>query len=336
MKLSLYALTLVCVIAAGGAEPPPPTAASPDVASPIRIWGNDQMASLVDRWETGFRRMQPSAHFENRLLGTGTAMAGLYTGVADLAFMGRDATPKEIQAFQWVFRYPPERVDVVTGSRDEPGKSPALVVFVPRDNPLARLSLAQLAAIVACEAPDGRAPIQTWGRLGLPGAWANRAIHVYTFDTETGTGIFLQHVLLQDSRKWAWDRVTEFRDRPGVDGATLSAGRQIVTALATDADGLGLATLGDASTAVRPVPLGIRDDGPFYAPTPDNIISQAYPLARILPVYVNRTPGKPLDPNVAAFLRYIVSPQGQDDVTQAGGYLPLSAAAAAKSRRELE
>jgi hypothetical protein len=41
------------------------------------------------------------------MTGSDTGMAGLYTGEADIALLGRPATASELQAFEWVFRRPP-------------------------------------------------------------------------------------------------------------------------------------------------------------------------------------------------------------------------------------
>jgi len=82
----------------------------------IKIWGNDRMQSVLMELEQAFRKQQPEIRFQNHLMGTGTAMAGLYTGVADLAFMGRPATPKELMGFEWVFQYKPTTIEVMTGS----------------------------------------------------------------------------------------------------------------------------------------------------------------------------------------------------------------------------
>src|SRR5260370_38191676 len=75
------------------------------VSGTIRVWGNGRMESVVKSFQAGFRSHHPDVRFETRLMGTGTAMAGLYTSVADVAFMGRAGTAKEIMAFEWVFRY---------------------------------------------------------------------------------------------------------------------------------------------------------------------------------------------------------------------------------------
>ena len=52
--------------------------------------------------------------------------------------------------------------------------------------------------------------------------------------------------------------------------------------------------------------------------------SGKYPLSRFLYLYVNKAPGKPLDPLVKEFLKLILSKEGQEVVVK-DGYLPLSA-----------
>lgn len=341
LRLGLVLATLALLFPAPGLgvsnpSAPPAYTANTAVAGTIRIWGNDQMAALIARWEAGFRKFHPAVRFETKLLGTGTALAGLYCGVADVAFMGRYATPKEIKGFQWVERHPPIPIEVVTGSPDQPGKSPALAVLVSRDNPLSRLTLAQLNAIVVCQPRDGRPRLRTWGQLGLTGDWAGRPIHVYTYDTETGTGLFIQHVVLHDSRKWAWGHVTEFRNRAMPDGSALDAGRQIVAAVAADRYGLGIAPWSGKGSRVHAVALAAHADGPWLRVTAKDLIRQTYPLGRVLPAYINRTPGRPVDPPVREFLRYILSRQGQEIVSHEGDYLPLSTAAIRRERAQLD
>src|SRR5260370_36835079 len=66
------------------------------VSGTIRIWGDDSLGVLMKSSQQGFSRYHPNVRFDTNLMGTGTAMAGIYTGVADLAFMGRRSTAKEI------------------------------------------------------------------------------------------------------------------------------------------------------------------------------------------------------------------------------------------------
>ena len=51
---------------------------------------------------------------------------------------------------------------------------------------------------------------------------------------------------------------------------------------------------------MRAVPLAEKEGAQCYEADPDNAYSGNYPLSRFLYVYVNRAPGKPLDPLTAA------------------------------------
>jgi phosphate transport system substrate-binding protein len=64
-------------------------------------------------------------------------------------------------------------------------------------------------------------------------------------------------------------------------------------------------------------------------------VSGTYPLARFLYLYVNRAPGKALDPLVGEFLKLVLSREGQEVVVK-DGYLPLTAAIVAEERRKVE
>ena len=48
-------------------------------------------------------------------------------------------------------------------------------------------------------------------------------------------------------------------------------------------------------------------------------------MARFLYVYVNKAPGKPLDPLPLEFLKLVLSKEGQEAVVK-DGYMPLTAA----------
>ena len=56
----------------------------------------------------------------------------------------------------------------------------------------------------------------------------------------------------------------------------------------------------------------------------------------MVPVYINRKPGAPLDPKVREFLSYILSREGQEAVERDGKMLPLTAAFVREERRKLE
>jgi phosphate transport system substrate-binding protein len=217
---------------------------------------------------------------------------------------------------------------VANGSVGAPGKSHALAVLFHRDNPLERLTLAQLDAAFGCEHRRGGASARTWGDLGAGGAWAAQPIHLYAYDAESGNGAFFRQVALRGSRKWNWAALTEFT---GPD-----ADRRIVAALARDRFGIAVASPAAATPEVKVVGLAEAAAGPAGTPTRASLIGRTYPLGRVVAAYFNRAPGRPLDPKVAEFLRYVLSREGQEDVAREGDYLPLSPATGREQLRSLE
>ena len=289
---------------------------------PIRIWGHgalghDYIESLVIKWEDGFRKLHPEVRFDNELHGTASAIGSLYTGTGDIAIMGREIWPVEVEAFTDVRHYPPLGIDIVTGSLDIRNKDFALVVFVNRANPLAHMTLPQIAKVFGAES----LPPKTWGELGLTGEWANRPIHLFGFEIHRGFGYYLEQRVFDGSAKWN-PALVELGDVKQPDGSLLDAGQRIVDAIGADPDAIGYSSLLYKNPEVRPVPIGPAG-GPFLLPTHDTIADHSYALTRSITAYIDRAPGKAADPRVAAFLRYVLSPAGQKAVTEDGGYTAL-------------
>ncbi|HKB90317.1 MAG TPA: substrate-binding domain-containing protein [Opitutaceae bacterium] len=292
----------------------------------LRIWGNRHMAGLAHEWAKGFQTLHPGIAFDIKLLGNGTGMSALYTGVADLALFGRDTIVTDNDGFAHVLNYKPLRIELGTGSLDAPGKSSALVIFVHRDNPIVRLTLSQLDAVFGCERRRGAPSVlRTWGDLGLTGEWANQPIHLYGDDTQSASGLFFQHAVLNDSRKMNWECFTEFKDIKQSDGTVLVAAQQSAGALQMDRYGLAVSNLHFASPGVKVVALAANQGETFLIPTKETLIARNYPLARAIFACANQPPGQQLDPKVQEFLRYILSSAGQQDIEREGSYLPLSA-----------
>ena len=293
------------------------------------------MSAVTKNWADGFRKHHPQVRFEIKLMGTATAMPAIYTNQADLALLGRESNTTDDNGFLHVLYYPPLRFELMTGSLDVPGKSYALAIFVHKDNPLSKLTMAQLNAIFGCEHRDGQDNIRTWGQLGLTREWKDKPINLYSYDAETGTGLFFLHAVLADSRKVNWENLKEFKDTRNPDGSTYESGRQIIDALQRDRFGLAVSSGRYANPEVRTVALAGKDGGPYYLATKENLILRKYPLTRLTYAFVNQPPGKPMDPKLKEFLRYVFSRTGQEDIVRDGGYLPLSEEAIRQQLKKL-
>ena len=314
----------------------PSYAPTAPVTGTLRIWGHPYMADVTENWARRFTRFHPGVRFELKLLGSDTAVPGLYAGRADIALLGRENDATDDNGFSRPKQYKFKRFELMNGSLDAPGKSDALVVFVHRDNPAARLTLAQLDSIVSCERRRGGAPVRTWGDLGLGGEWARQPIRVHLYDAGTRTGTYFQHVVTRDSRKMNWERVTEYTDRRNYDRSITRAGEQIVQAVQSDRYALGISGAHFATDGTKALALAEIDGGPYYLPSRETLIARTYPLGRGTYALVDIAPGHSIDPKVREFLSYVLSREGQADVARDGGYLPLSPAVLAEQREALK
>ncbi len=308
-RSKLFSLGLIAAVAARGA----------DQTATLRIAGDPAVSSVVQYWVEGYQRLHPDVTITTHLSGTDTGMAALYTGTADLTLMGRSPYPIEIQAFEWVFKYKPAQIPVMSGSLDRDGASPALVLVVNSGNPLVSLGLDQLARVFGGD-PTATAP-KTWGDLGLGGAWKDRPVHLYMPDAMSGTGRFFRHVVLADGRMMNWDQITEFTD-----AGDASANHQVASAVAADPDGLGVSSMEGLPAAVRAVAIGSKGGAPAELATRETVVDRTYLFSRSVIACFNRAAGKRVPPPVADFLNYVLGEAGQGTVAATGGFLPLEPA----------
>src|SRR5262249_32461064 len=310
------------------------------VSGTIRLWGHgsfkrDFMGSLVKSWQAVLARYLPGLTIDYKMYGTASAIGALYAGAGDVAILGEEIHPGAAAAFEGVMHYPPLGVEIATGSLEVRNFDYAQMFFVHRDNPIRQLTLAQLDGIFGCEHRRGLNNIRTWGALGLTGDWADKRIVPYSWSIDDSFSLYLQDALLGGSHRWSCD-LREFRHVSRPDGSVYDHGQQILDALAKDRYGIAISNLRYANPQVKSLALASREGGPFYEATRDNLIHRRYPLTRIIPAFINRAPGSPVDPKIKEFLRYILSREGQQDIVDEGGYLPLSQEAIREQLKQLE
>jgi phosphate transport system substrate-binding protein len=94
--------------------------------------------------------------------------------------------------------------------------------------------------------------------------------------------------------------------------------------LANDRFGMAWTIMSQAKqiSGIKPLALAARGSQKFVTPSRETFKNREYPLARNIYIYFNRPPGEALEPRIAAFLRFVLSVEGQAMVEQ-GGYLPL-------------
>jgi phosphate transport system substrate-binding protein len=283
------------------------------VSGNINSIGSDTMNNLMAFWGEAFKKLYPNVNIQVEGKGSSTAPPALIAGTSQFGPMSREMKPTEIDQFEQKYGYKPTAIRT---SYD------ALAVYVHKDNPLKQLTLAQVDGVFSKTRRRGGKAITTWGQLGLTGEWANRPISLYGRNSASGTyGFFKEHALKTGDFK---DTVKE---QPG--------SASVVQGVTEDRYGIGYSGIGYRTSGVRNVPLAEKDGGAYSDGNYEDVKSGKYPLNRFLFIYVNRAPGKPLDPAVKEFLKLVLSKEGQDVVVK-DGYLPLSAEIAKQELAKLE
>jgi phosphate transport system substrate-binding protein len=305
--------------------------AQQSVTDTLRSWGSKDMGDLLKAWEAGFRKHHPEVRYADVLKGTETAQAALYTEVADFALMDRDMLTLERHVMLRRKHDVPLEIMVAMGDYRAANRSPALAIFVHKDNPLARLTVKQLDGIFGEQrtgawddqfawhperARGADENIRTWGQLGLSGEWKDKPIQVYGYPVTNYSPLPGQ--MLSFRRK-----VFGGGDMWNPNMREYENGEGITAALGHDRYGIAYASLADATPLVKPVSLGHSEAQAYIALTRESVASRAYPLTRA--VYISISPEKPVAPKVKEFLRYVLSREGQETVARDGGYLPLTA-----------
>ena len=284
---------------------------------------SDVLPSLVRLWVESFERIYPEVHIDVPPPYAGSLGAKeLVNGSLDFVFVSRELRPDDITDFKTKFGYEPLSVPVSGGSYRHFGFLDAIVFFVNRRNPIETITFGQLDGILSSSRNRGGPPITTWRQLGVTGDWADKPIHAYGIQPWNGFEEYVrQRVLSVDSKRGEW------RDDLHFDKVVFP----IAARVANDPYGIGYSGVSYIDAPVKVLALRVGDSGPFYPPTYDNVARMTYPLSRLIYFNLNQPPGKPLDPALEEFLRFVLSRDGQEIVVRHAIFLPLRAEQATRA-----
>lgn len=258
------------------------TAAARD-KSVVQVKGSDTMVHLASAWAEKYMQRNPNAEIAVTGGGSGTGIAALLNGTADIANSSRRIKPSEIRAAKSRGFEPREHIVGLDG----------IAVIVNPSNPLRILTLEQIKKIFSGE-------INNWKAFGGP----NRKIVVYTRDSSSGTYAFFQeHVLGKNDYS--------------VRARRLASNSAIVQSVAED-DGsigyVGLGYLADSQGKVRALAVKKTDTSEAVTPGNETVKSGVYPISRGLQMY---TRGEPQG-DVKAFMDYLLGADGQAVLEEMG------------------
>lgn len=353
------------ITAARYAELPPPSLPNLPAYKPeaklkgtLRIYGAS-LKNAVDYLLAGFQQFHPDVQVASNLSTSSEgALAGLYTGIADIAALGDDAKMTDEMPFYNVNGYMPTEVSVATGGYERRGSLWAWVIVVNKENPLNQISVDELKDVFGAERTGGWKPesndlrftaeyakdkstnIRTWDQLGVKGAgYKGREIQTYGFSAPGFQAAFERHWFYW-SHKWnpnLKEYVEQKQAVAGPMGQAVSSERPLEI-LSKDKYGMGIAGLMHVKDFpdLKILALSEHKGGPYIPFTPETVANRTYPLKRDAYFYIDKAPGRPLSPMVREFMRFVLSREGQEIMARVGYYYPLTPDYLAEQLKKLD
>lgn len=284
------------------------------VSGNVNSIGSDTLNNLMTLWAEDFKKSYPNVNIQIQGAGSSTAPPALIEGTANFGPMSRAMKSEEIQQFEAKHGYKPTAIPVAID---------VLAVYVNKDNPIKGLSLQQVDAIFSATRKCGGAKdITRWGEVGLTGNWEKRDFTLYSRNAVSGTyGYFKDEALCKGDFK------AGINEQPG--------SASVVQGISESINGIGYSGIGYMTSGVRALPLSKKDGQPFVTAEASHALDGTYPLARVLYVYINKHPNRPLETLQLEFAKMILSKQGQETVVR-DGYIPLPATMVTKALAELQ
>jgi phosphate transport system substrate-binding protein len=254
----------------------------------VQIKGSDTLVNLVQILAEQYMEKNPSTAIAVLGGGSGTGITGLINGTCDIADHSREWKQKEYD-LAWEKGVRPRSFIVAVDG---------LSIVVNAQNPLDQLTMAQVGAMY-------RGEVKNWKAVGGP----SQPVSLYGRQSNSGTYVFMQEFVLGNKNY-------------SPDMKEMNGNAQIIEGVIQDPGGIGYVGVGYLYDENHQIRKGIKvlkiskePDGAGFLPTDKaSIESGDYPISR--PLYM-ATNGKPNN-DIAAFLGWIVSPEGQAIVEREG------------------
>jgi phosphate transport system substrate-binding protein len=290
--LFMLAICLAVMCLSGCGHPAKTTTPQTTQRTVIQNIGSDTMVNLAQAWAEDYAAAAPNISVEVSGGGSGTGIAALINGTADVANCSRLLEPEESA-----------RVKAATGQ--EPKLNvvgyDALAIFVHKDNPLEEITLEQLAAIYS-----ETGSVRQWGDLGIqmPGCRQNEMILV-SRQSNSGTYHYFREAILGKGHDFKLGTLD------------LHGSKDVVELVSRTPCAIGYSGMGYATAHVKMLRVARKVGEMAAAPSVETTQSGAYPIARPLYMY---TRGEPSEA-VKKYLEWIQSEAGQHIVVTTG-YVP--------------
>jgi len=249
------------------------------VKKALQIKGSDTMVNLGQAWAEVYMNKFPESTIAINGGGSGTGVAALIGGVADIAQCSREMQEKEL-AIAKTKGVNPVQLHVANDG---------IVIVVNPRNPVSKLTIAQLADIFSGK-------INNWQKVG----GKDQKIVALSRERNSGTHVFfLEQVVKQGKKK----NPAEFA--PHV--LMMPSSEAIVEEVAGNPSAIGYIGLGYLSPKLKAVAIAKDKKSNYVLPSVKTVVNKTYPVSRALYFYINRNPTGDIKP----FIDFVMSDEGQ-------------------------
>jgi phosphate transport system substrate-binding protein len=292
--LALIMIAAAALVGCGGETPPATTeptepmengqTSDVDFSKLVEIKGSDTMVNLGQRWAEEFMDKYPEAALAVTGGGSGTGIAAIINGTADIAQASRKMKDEELaQAKANGF----ELKEFVTG-RD------GIAIAVHKDNPIEKLTMENLKDIFT-------GAVTNWNEVG----GNDQPIVIMSRESNSGTYAFFKEFVLKDEEYDA-------------NALLMPSTQAIVEGLKQDANAIGYIGLAYLTDEVKGIPVAKDDSSEAFSSSLETINSGDYPVARPLFLY---TAGEP-EGVIKLYMDFVMGAEGQAIVEDIG-FIPV-------------
>ncbi|MGE0102666.1 MAG: phosphate ABC transporter substrate-binding protein [Blastocatellales bacterium] len=258
----------------------------------IQNIGSDTMINLAQAWAEEYAQVEPGISVEVSGGGSGTGVAALINGTADIANCSRRMEPGEISKI-----------------RDATGRDPvlhivgydALAIFVNHANPMNEITIEQLAAIYS-----ETGTVHNWSDLGIniPGCRNNEMILV-SRQSNSGTYHYFREAILGKGMDFKLGTLD------------LHGSKDVVELVSRTPCAIGYSGMGYATPRVKMLRVARKAAATAFAPNVENTQKGDYPISRPLYMYTRGETSSA----VKSYMNWIFTGAGQH-IILASGYVP--------------
>lgn len=268
----------------------PVNAQSGSTGSAIEDIGSDTIVNLALAWAEAYQPQHPDVRISVTGGGSGTGIAALINGTADIANASRAMKDEERQQAESNGIEPFE----IAIARD------AIAIVVNPANPVDDLTLQQISDIFGGK-------IDNWTEVG----GEDRPIVRLSRETNSGTHVFFLEEVVRLGDK---DNKTLFSP----DTLLLPSSEGITAEVRQNPNAIGYDGLGYVTDDVKTVAVAAKAGQPFVQASIESVNAGTYPIARPLFMY---TRGEPTG-KIKDYIDWILGPEGQAIVIRLG-FVPL-------------